>query len=323
MGRLDVSSGPQSTEALRRERLGLVFAALCALDGAFSASLSKLSTNLADAAFVAAVVTLFGAVCSTAHLGFRGELGLLVRRDLAPGLIAIGLLGTAVAFLLFFEGSQRSSGIEIALCIQTEPLYALVLAWIALGQRPTLTRIAASLAILVGIAIAVGIEQASGSAGVWMLLATPIAWQLSHLIALRGLRGVNPRVLTAARYVYGSAFLVALWLLRGGLERFPPADVWPKLLPLLALHGIVLAWGGTLLWYNAITRLDLPRTTSIVVPSILILSFGATFLVLGEVPSQREWLGLAITALGVLTFVRSSDAPEPSRSSTVLARDAA
>lgn len=317
-----MSSALQSPDALRRERLGLLFAALCAIDGAFTASISKLNTNLADAAFVAAAITLFGAVCSTAQLAWRGELGLLVRRDLAPGLIAIGLLGTAVAFLLFFEGSQRSSGIEIALCIQTEPAYALLLAWIALGQRPTPMRIAASAAIVMGIGIAVGVEQARGSAGVWLLLATPIAWQLSHLIALRGLRGVNPRVLTAARYVYGSAFLVVLWLLRGGLERFPAADVWPRLLPTLALQGVVLAWGGTLLWYNAITRLDLPRTTSIVVPSILILSFGATFLVLGEVPTPREWLGLAITALGVLTFVRSSDTPQ-TRASSTPERDAA
>jgi drug/metabolite transporter (DMT)-like permease len=319
-----VSPAPQTTDALRRERLGLAFAALCALDGAFNASLSKLNTGLADAAFVAAAITVFGAVCSTAQLAWRGELGLLVRRDLAPGLIGIGLLGTAVAFLLFFEGSQRSTGIETALCIQTEPTYALLLAWVALGQRPTLTRIAASLAIVTGIGIAVGLEQARGSAGVWLLLATPLAWQLSHLIALRGLRGVNPRLLTAARYVYGSLFLVAFWLLRGGLERWPAAEVWPRLLPMLAVQGIVIAWGGTLLWYNAITRLDLPRTTSIVVPSILILSFGATFLVLGEVPTPREWLGLAITALGVLTYVRSSDAPRPTRdASPALARDAA
>jgi drug/metabolite transporter (DMT)-like permease len=313
----------QSTEAQRRERLGLLFAALCAIDGAFTASISKLNTNLADAAFVAAAVTVFGALCSTAQLAWRGELALLVRRDLAPGLLAIGLLGTAVAFLLFFEGSQRSSGIEIALCIQTEPTYALLLAWVALGQRPTRVRIGASLAIVTGIGIAVGLEQARGSPGVWMLLATPIAWQLSHLIALGGLRLFNPRLLTAARYVYGSSFLVALWLLRGGLERLPDADVWPRLLPTLALQGVVLSWGGTLLWYNAITRLDLPRTTSIVVPSILILSFGATFLVLGEVPSPREWLGLAITAVGVLTYVRASDTPTPTTASPALARDAA
>ena len=291
---------------MTRERAGLVFAALCAFNGAFTASISKLNTNLADASFVAATITVLGALCSAAQLAWRGELAVLARRSLAPQLIAVGFLGTAVAFLLFFEGSQRSSGIEIALCIQSEPAYALLLAWLALEQRPTPTRVAASVAILTGIGIAVGLEQAQGSLGVWLLLATPLAWQLSHLVALRGLRGVEPHVLTAARYVYGSVFLVSAWLARGGLERLPAPEVWPQLLPTLAIQGIVLAWGGTLLWYNAITRLDLPRATSIVVPSILILSFGVTFLLLGEVPSPREWLGLAITALGVLTFVRSS-----------------
>jgi O-acetylserine/cysteine efflux transporter len=299
------------------ERTGLVFAALCALIGAFTASVSKLNTNLADASFVAAAVTAFGALCSIAQLAWRGELASLTARPHAARLIGVGFLGTAVAFLLFFEGSQRSTGIEIALCIQSEPAYALLLSWLALGQRPTRVRVAASIAILTGIGIAIGLEQASGSLGVWLLLATPLAWQLSHLVALRGLRGAHPRVLTAARYVYGSALLIALWLARGGLERLPAHDVWPQLLPTLALQGVVLAWCGTLLWYNAITRLDLTRATSIVVPSILILSFGATFLVLGEVPTPREWLGLAITALGVLTFVRSSTPTGPLREGTV------
>jgi drug/metabolite transporter (DMT)-like permease len=130
---------------------------------------------------------------------------------------------------------------------------------------------------------------------------------------------VTPSMLTGARYVYGSAFLLIVWLARGGTDRLPAADVWPRLLPTLLFQGVVLVWGGTQLWYNAILRLDLPRTTSIVVPSILILSFGATFLVLGEVPSRRELLGLAITALGVLTFVRSGEnaalaRPAPTRS---------
>jgi drug/metabolite transporter (DMT)-like permease len=79
----------------------------------------------------------------------------------------------------------------------------------------------------------------------------------------------------------------------------------------LPLQGIVLGWCGTFTWYNAIRRLDLTRATAIVVPSVPLLSFGATFLVLGEVASPREWLGLAITAGGVIAFVRSQAAGLP------------
>jgi len=300
--------GAEGSSAQRQERLGLVFAALCALDGAFTAPFAKLNTGMADASFVAAAVVVFGALAAAAQLAWRGELGLLVRRDVMLGLVGIGFLGTAVAFLLYFEGSERSTAIETTLCVQIEPAYALALSWIALGHTPTLGRVAATVAILAGIGISIGLEQAQGSAGVWLLLLTPLAWQLSHLIVLRRLRGVPPHVLTAARYLYGGAFLVAAWIARGGLAQLPDASLWPRLVPTLAIQGVILSWGGTLLWYNAITRLDLARATSIVVPSIPLLSFGASFLLLGEVASSREWIGLALTAAGVVAFVRSEAA---------------
>jgi drug/metabolite transporter (DMT)-like permease len=296
------------TPAQREERTGLVFASLCAGLGAFTAPIAKLGTGLAGASFVAAFATLCGGAFALAQLAWRGELSLLVRRDLAPGLLGVSFLGTGVAFLLFFEGSQRASAIETALCVQSEPAFSLGLAWLALGHTPTPARVLATAAILAGIGISVGLEHASGSPGVWLLLATPLAWQLSHLVVFRRLAGVPPHVITAARYVYGGLFLLVAWLARGGAAHLPPPESWPRLALVLPLQGFVLGWCGTFTWYNAIARLDLARATAIVVPSVPLLSFGATFLVLGEVASPREWLGLAITAAGVIAFVRAEAA---------------
>jgi drug/metabolite transporter (DMT)-like permease len=294
-----------ATSARREEQLGLLYAALCAGLGAFTAPLSKLNTSLADASFVAAFATLCGGVFGCADLARRGELHLLLRRDLAPGLLGLALLGTGVAFLLFFEGSQRTTAIEATLCLQIEPAFSLGLAWIALGHTPTPARVLATLAILSGIAVAIGLEQARGSVGVWLLLATPLAWQFSHLIVLKPLRDAPPRVLTAARYGFGGLMLLAAWVARGGLGRLPSAESLQTLIVTLPLQGVMLGWAGTFTWYNAIARLDLARATAIVVPSVPLLSFGASFLLLGEVASPREWLGLGITAAGVVAFVRT------------------
>lgn len=292
----------------REERRGLLFAAACAGLGAFTAPVAKLSTGLAGASFVAAFATLCGGSFALLQLAWRGELKALVRRDVVTGLIGVSFLGTAVAFLLFFEGSQRASAIEIALCVQVEPAFSLLLAWFALRHRPTPARVLATTAILAGVGLAVGIEHARASSGIWLLLATPLAWQLSHLVVLRRLVGVPPHVITAARYTIGGALLIVAWLARGGPSALPPADAWPRLALLLPIQGIVLGWCGTYTWYNAIAHLDLARATAIVVPSVPLLSFGATFLVLGEVASPREWLGLAITAAGVVAFVRAEAA---------------
>ena len=291
----------------QQERTGLIYAGLCALNGAFVPAFAKLTTGYSDAFFVAAATSVFGGICAAVVLGVRGELGTLLRPRIGPRLAAIGLLGTAAAFYLFYLGASRASAIDTVLCLQIEPAYALVLAWLFLGHRPTARRIAATAALLGGIALALGAEGLGGSGGTLVLLATPLCWQFSHLITLRGLRGVAPGVLTGARYIYGGAILALLYAVAGA-HVLPRAQDLPVLLPLLALQGVILSYAGTLLWYNAVTRLDLARTTSIVVPSVPVLSLGASFALLGETPTLQQLLGLLITAGGVLAFVT---APHP------------
>jgi drug/metabolite transporter (DMT)-like permease len=293
------------------ERLGLLFAALCALSGAFVPALAKLTTGRADALFVAAASNLCAAGAALLALAWRGELRVIARRDIVLRLFAIGALGTAGAHLLFYLGASRTNAIVATLCLQIEPAYALVLAWLVLGHRPTPRRLVATSLLLVGIAFAIGGSRLQASAGVWLLLATPLCWQLSHLIVLRRLTGVAPLVLTGARYVYGAAALVLVWLAIGGRTTLPASSALASLLPLLAVQGCVLGYVGTLFWYQAITRLDLARTTAIVVPAIPLLSFAASFLLLGEVASPRQWLGLLLTAAGILTFVTAPHARRP------------
>jgi drug/metabolite transporter (DMT)-like permease len=70
---------------------------------------------------------------------------------------------------------------------------------------------------------------------------------------------------------------------------------------------VILSYVGTLLWYGAITRLDLARATAIVVPSIPLLSLAASFVILRETPSAQQWAGLALVAIGVFSFVTAPD----------------
>ena len=79
-----------------------------------------------------------------------GEVAALWARGQRRALLAIGTLGTAITFLLFFEGARRSSAVETALCLQIEPVYSLFLARIFLGHPLTPRRLGAVLAIVGG-----------------------------------------------------------------------------------------------------------------------------------------------------------------------------
>jgi drug/metabolite transporter (DMT)-like permease len=296
----------------RAERVGLTFAGLCALNGAVVPSVAKLTTAGADSLFVAVATTLFGGAAALVFLAVRRDGGLrqLVDARNGPRLAVVGLLGSAVAYGLFFEGARRSSALDTVLCLQVEPLYALLVAWLFLGHRLTFRRAGAVTVIGLGIALAVAGSGESDPAGIALLLLTPLCWQASHLVTLRGLPGVAPMTMTVARYVHGSLWITAWWLLRGAETGLAPDDPLLARLPLLAVQGVGLSFVGTAFWYQAIARLDLARATAIVVPSIPILSVVASFALLGEVPSARQWAGIALAAGGVLAFVTAPHAVE-------------
>ncbi len=294
----------------RTERSGLAFAGLCVTSGAFVPAMAKLTTTGADPLFVAATTTFFAAVAAALVLAERGELRHLVAPASGPRLALIGLLGTSLAFALFFEGAKRTTAIDTVLCLQSEPLYALLVSWLFLGHRLTLRRAGAVGVLALGITLAVGEGGLTDTLGVALLLATPVCWQLSHLIVLRGLVGVPPPVLTGARYVYGGLFLGLYWWARGGETGLAPGDALSARLPLLAIQGVLLSYVGTLLWYQAIARLDLARATAIVVPSIPLLSIAASFALVGELPTARQWTGLLLVAAGVAFFVTAPHAVE-------------
>lgn len=292
-----------------QERAGLGFAALCVLSGAFVPAFAKLTTGRVDALSVAALTSAFAAAAAAAWLGASGQLGALFAREHRARLALVGALGTAATGLLFFEGARRTSAIDVALCLQVESAYSLLLARLFLGHPLTLRRVGSVGVLLLGIALAVGGSGVGASLGVALLLATPLCWQISHLVVLRGLAGVPPRVLAGARYLYGGALLLALWLARGGPTQDVPADAWGGLLAGLALQGVVLSFFGTLVWYETIARLDLARATAIVVPSIPLVSLAASFALVGEIASPRQAAGLALVAGGVLAFVTAPHAP--------------
>ena len=290
------------------ERAGLLFAAYCVVNSAFVPAFAKLTTVELSGLAIALWTSAFAAVCALGVLAWHGELRLLVARRTAPVLVAVGALGTALAFLLFFEGAKRASAIDTAVCVQTEPIFALLGARVFLGHALTLRRVCAVAAIVIGIALVLGARPLEGSLGVALLLATPLAWQSSHWLALRALDGVNPRLLSAARYVYGALVLLPFWLVVDGVGSLPEPAELAELLPIVAVQGALISYGGTLAWYASIKRLDLARTTAIVVPSAPLLSLVASYLVLAEVVSLRQALGFVVTAAGVLIFALAPNA---------------
>lgn len=276
------------------------------------APVARLTTTAGDPLFVASMTTLFAGVAAVVVLVLRGEVGALRRPGDAGVFVVLGALGTMTPTVLFFFGTARTSALDAVLCLQIEPVYSLVLAWLVLGHRLTLRRVGSALLLLTGIALAVSGQSAADPVGLGLLLATPMAWQLSHLLVLRRLPEASPQVLTAARYIWGAVWLglATLGFVAISGREIAPRSWTEAQLPVLVVQGVLLYYVGTALWYQAIARLDLARATAIVVPSIPLLALATSFVLLGETASPSQLAGLCLTAVGVLSFVLSPHAVE-------------
>src|SRR5258705_200823 len=137
-------------------------------------------------------------------------------------------------------------------------------------------------------------------------LTTHAAQPLSIAFLTSAFGGLAVLALLIAR---GKLGLLPLWLALEGPAGSPAGDELRQLLPVVAVQGALLGFGGTLAWYAAVKRLDLTRTTAIVVPSVPIVSLVVSYLVLGEKVSAREAAGLALTAGGVLAFALAPSVP--------------
>ncbi|HXX46920.1 MAG TPA: DMT family transporter [Myxococcota bacterium] len=293
------------------ELAGLALAGYCVLNGSFVPAVAKLATHAASGLTSALFTSAFAGIVALAFLVVRGQLGLLFERRQLPTLVAIGALGTAAAFFLYYSGAKRVTAIEAALCVQTEPVYSLLGTRFLLGHALPRRRIAAVCGIAAGIALAIGARPTSGWLGLSLLLLTPLAWQASHWVALRNLAEFNPTLLSGARYVYGALVLFLVWLAVEGSAGLPGRGELGGFLAIVAIQGAVLAFGGTLAWYGAVKRLDLTRTTAIVVPSGPIVSLVVSYLLLGEAVTLRQACGFALTAAGVLAFALSPSVGQP------------
>lgn len=249
---------------------------------------------------------VFASICAIPLLQFRGELRSIVDPRYRARLFMMGIAGTVMTSLTLTYGLTRIGAVPGVLLLQTEPVYSLVLSTLFVAERPSVRQMLATATILVGIGSVFG--TGGSFSPLWaaaMIFATPLFWQMSHVISLRVMPPLTPTSVTAGRFFYASFVLTAMLLIfrRDSLGQL--AD--PTSLGVIAVTGFFIYFLSALTWFGAINRLSLAWTTALVVPGIPILSILFAVIFLGERATTREAVGILISVSGVLALVLGAD----------------
>jgi drug/metabolite transporter (DMT)-like permease len=212
--------------------------------------------------------------------------------------IAIGLAQT-LAFQALAQLALVSGGAgKTALLAYTMPFWAVLVAWLVLRERPSRAQWSSLAIALAGLLLVLEPWHGVGALGSALLaIAGGLAWAigmvLSKRVFLRG--GVGALSLTAWQMLAGSIGLVVVALC---VPERPIA--WTGAFVAALAYNAVLASGlAWLLWSYVVERLptSVAGLSSLVVPILGVLF---AWLLLHEVPSLAETIGIALLALALL-----------------------
>lgn len=227
----------------------------------------------------------------------------------------VGVINSAIPFLLFTAAALVLSASLMAMFNATAPIFGALVAWLWLKDKLPASRALGMLVGLVGVVIlawdkadftpgAQGISPAWGMAA--CVLAT-LLYGVAANLSRRYLVGVPPMAVATGSQLSAALFLLlpALWWWPAAA---PPGSAW---LSAAALALGCSAW-AYVLYFRLIANVGVSQAISVtfLIPAFAML-WGALFL--AEVPSLSMWVGGAVVLLGTALATGTLSIPFPRR----------
>ncbi len=278
-------------------RLGLVLALCTAAVSAVSVYVNTSAVRaFGDATVYTTAKNLVAAVllavlAGSVAAGRREPSGNLGGRQWL-GLVAVGVVGGSVPFVLFFEGLARATSPQAAFLQKTLVVWVALLAVVVLRERVGWPHLAAIALLVVGQVGLASVGAFPFDAGAAMILAATLLWSVEVVLVKRLLADLSSWTLAVARMGIGSVVLLG-WLAVTG-----------RVGDLASLTGLQVQWlavtGLLLTAYVALWFAALARAQAVDVTAVLVLGAVGTAVLSGvldgvRLAPQAVWLAL-ITA---------------------------
>lgn len=215
------------------------------------------------------------------------------------GLVAVGVVGGSIPFLLFFEGLSRATSSNAAFIHKTLVVWVALLAVVLLRERLGWPHVVAIGALIAGQAILTdNLAEVGLGSGEMMILAATLLWSAEVVIAKTLLRELSPLTVGVSRMGIGAVVLVGWLAATGQLSALLGYSLgqWGWIL----LTGLLLT-GYVATWFSALARAQAVDVTAVLVLGAVVTAM-LNGLVRG-VPVRPDLGGLALLLGAVLVVV--------------------
>ncbi len=295
---------PLSNARARLAPAGLIFLAITSIGWGFNWPVSKYLLTTLPPLTVRGCTGVVGAVLLAGIALMQGQ-SLKVRRELWPRLMLLAILNVTGWMVLIGLALLWLPASETALIAYTMPVWAAILAWPVLGERPTVLRTIALVMALAGLATIMGGGGFTASAaklpGILMALIGSIGFALGTVLAKKSPLQMPP--IPAAAWQVGLGCLpvavVGLLIETTHLDALTPF-AW-----LLLFYSVAIAFCVCYFsWFAALARLP-ASVAAIGTMAVPVIGVVVSALALHEPFGLSQIAALALTLGGVALAARS------------------
>lgn len=222
-------------------------------------------------------------------------------------LVAIGAIGGAFAFLLYFTGLQLTQASTAAFLHDgTLPLYTAIIAFVFLREKITPKMACVMLLMFAGV-IALYFSQVPPSQlwpnpqlGDLLITAAVILWAVEYVIARKAmLLGETNFVVSFARMFFGSLILFGFVILFGKLGLILTLSVqkWTNI-----MISTALLFAYVFFWYWSIKNINVSKATMLFLLAPVI-SLIVSILIFNEQPQALQLVGAAVILVGAYLLI--------------------
>ena len=250
------------------------------------------STGVVGAALLAALAVISGQ-------------SLLVPRELWPRLVLAAILNVACWMVLMGLALLWLPASEAALIAYTMPVWASILAWPILGERPNLLRVISLVMAFAGLAAIMGGNGMAASMaklpGIVMALGGAIGFAIGTVLAKKLPLNLPP--LTAAAWQIGIGCF-PIMIVGALIEKADAADITHLGWILLVYSTVIQFCVAYVSWFAALARLP-ASVAAIGTMAVPVIGVVASALALHEPLGPGQIAALAFTLAGVVLATRS------------------
>lgn len=212
-------------------------------------------------------------------------------------LLAIGLVGGSVPFLLFFKGLSMTTGVQGAFIHKTMFLYVMVLAAVFLKEKISKKLLLGGLFLLLSNAFLLRIIPHSLGMGDLLILLATLLWAVENTISKHTLKELPARIVVWGRMFFGSFFILIFLIVTSQISLI--SSLGFQQISWVIVTSIML-FGYVMTWYSGLRYVPV----SVAAPLLLLgapITTLLTFIYTGIIAwSQILGLSLALGGVGII-----------------------